>query len=181
VRDYPLSDRADAAKEQLTAMNRPVPQPDPVAYARMKYELENQDNPGMMHHVWGIFKKGPDTTMAAKSGNPAMTGLRPSIPASVPVPAGAAGTGVNADVSVSTVADSTALDNNPDARQNPPAPPQPAPAGATPGTPATTPAPASSTPEAQSTASANQPLPSNHQMPVKAKKAKKEKKKKTTK
>jgi outer membrane protein assembly factor BamD len=181
VRDYPLSDRADAAKEQLTAMNRPVPQPDPVAYARMKYELENQDNPGMMHHVWGIFKKGPDTTMAAKSGNPAMTGLRPSIPASVPVPAGAAGTGVNADVSVSTVADSTALDNNPDARQNPPAPPQPAPAGATPGTPATTPAPASSTSEAQSTASANQPLPSNHQMPVKAKKAKKEKKKKTTK
>ena len=151
VKDYPLSDRVDAAKEKLVAMNRPVPQPDPVAYARMKYELENQEKAGMMHHVLGLFKKSPDTIMAAKSGTPVMTGLRPTIPVSVP-PAAAQGggpTGVSADVSVSTVSDSTTLDNSPDARQNPPAP-QPAagaPAAVTPaaGTPAIG-APATGTP-----------------------------------
>ena len=57
VRDYPLSVRADAAKERLSSMNRPVPQPDPVAFARMKYELENREDPGMMHHFWGMFRK----------------------------------------------------------------------------------------------------------------------------
>src|SRR5579864_2415699 len=40
VKDYPLSAHTDAAKEELTAMKRPVPEADPVAYARMKYELE---------------------------------------------------------------------------------------------------------------------------------------------
>lgn len=168
VRDYPLSVRVDAAKERLVAMNRPVPQADPVALARMKYELENRENPGMMHHVWGVFRKSPDTQMAAKSGTPTMTPLRPTVPASVPVTAdaaaAAAGGGVSADVSVSTVTDSTALDNNPDARQNPPKPEG-----------AAAPAPAAAP------AATNQPqyLPSNHQVaPKKAdKKQKKDKKK----
>ena len=38
VKDYPLSAHADEAKAQLEAMKRPVPEADPVAYARMKYE-----------------------------------------------------------------------------------------------------------------------------------------------
>ena len=195
VKDYPLSVRADAAKEKLVGMNRPVPQPDPVAYARMKYELENRENPGMMHHVWGIFKKSPDTTFAAKSGTPTMTGLRPSVPASVPPaalqqgPGGAPG--ASADVSVSTVQDSTTLDTSPDARQNPPAaeqaappaqqanppavtPPAPAPATTAPAQGTTAPA----TPAQQGASAAPQPLPTNHQMQTKAKKQKKEKKKK---
>lgn len=115
VREYPLSLRADAAKEKLTAMKRPVPEADPVAYARMKYELENREKPGMMSHVWGIFRKSPDMSFAAKSGSPAMEGMRPGIPASVPA-AAAGATGVTGDVSVSTVTDSTALDTKPDAR-----------------------------------------------------------------
>ena len=45
VKDYPLSVHADAAKKKLEAMKRPVPQADPVAYARMKYELENRNAP----------------------------------------------------------------------------------------------------------------------------------------
>jgi outer membrane protein assembly factor BamD len=120
VREYPLSARAEEAKQRLTAMNRPVPEADPVAYARMKYELENRDEPGMMSHFWGMFRKSPDVSMAAKSGTPAMTTLRPNVPASVPVP-GSTTTGVSADVSVAPVTDSTALDTQPDARQNPPA------------------------------------------------------------
>ena len=47
--------------------------------------------------------------------------MRPTIPASVP-PVAAGTQGVSSEVSVSTVADSSAIDRNPDARANPPAP-----------------------------------------------------------
>lgn len=172
VRDYPLSARADSARERLIAMKRPVPEADPVAFARMKYELENRDAPGMMGHFWGMFRKSPDTSMAAKSGTPTMTGLRPTIPASVPTPAGAGATGVSADVSVSTVTDSTALDTKPDARQNPPAPESanPAAGASSPGT--ASPDTSQAKPAAAST---SQALPTNHQQPPKKKKEKKKK------
>jgi hypothetical protein len=147
--------RAEEAKARLTAMKRAIPQPDPVAQARMKFELENHEKPGMMHHVWGIFKQRPDTTMAAKSGSPTMTPMRPGVPVSVPQASPAGVTDVtgevagnatgSTDVSVSTVTDSTALDNNPDARRNAPAQAAPAPA------------------ENGSTA---QPLPTNHPLPA---------------
>jgi len=65
-------------------MKRPIPPADPVAMARMKYELENRENPGFMHHFWGIFRTGPDVHLAAKSGTPAMTAMQPGIPVSVP-------------------------------------------------------------------------------------------------
>jgi outer membrane protein assembly factor BamD len=121
VKDYPLSPLTDEAKKRLVAMEMQVPEADPVAYSRMKYELENREKAGMMSHVWGMFRKSPDRRAAAKSGQPAMTSLRPSIPASVPTPA-AGGTGVSADVTVSTVSDTSALDTQPDARLNPPKP-----------------------------------------------------------
>ena len=35
-----------------------------------------------------LLKRGPDVHMAARSGDPAMTAMRPTVPASVPVPAG---------------------------------------------------------------------------------------------
>ena len=202
VKDFPLSGRVDSAKEKLAEMKRPIPEADPVAYARMKYELENRQSAGMMSHFWGIFRKSPDTRMAAKSGTPAMTTLRPSVPASVPA-AAVTGVGVS-DVSVSTVNDASALDKAPDARANPPAaqqqPAAPAqqqtpaaggttdvtaqpPAAATPAATApsstaeTVPPPASGT-EAKTDNAAAQPLPTNHQPQAKQKKPKKEKKKK---
>ena len=119
VREYPLSARVDEAKARLTAMEREIPDTDPIAYARMKYELENREKPGFMDPIWGIFKKSPDVRMAAKSGSPVMESLRPLTPASIPTNQ-PGGTGLEADVSVSAVSDSSALDNNPDARQNVP-------------------------------------------------------------
>src|SRR5262245_45092589 len=44
VKDYPLSEHVEEAKSRLQAMNLPVPEADPVAYARMKYEIENRTN-----------------------------------------------------------------------------------------------------------------------------------------
>jgi outer membrane protein assembly factor BamD len=121
VKDYPLSDHADEATQKLQAMNRPVPQADPVAYARMKYELDNREKAGMISHVLGMFKHSPDTRTAAKSGTPAMAANRPTIPVSVPAALSGSQVGGTSDVSAQTISDPTVLDSKPDARQNPPA------------------------------------------------------------
>jgi outer membrane protein assembly factor BamD len=118
VRDYPLSSYLDAARRKLQAMERPIPEADPVAMARMKYELANQQKPGLMSHFWGVFRRNPNVATAAKSGAPAMAALRPTLPVSVPTPP--SGEAPTADVTAATVGDSTALDTQPDARQNPP-------------------------------------------------------------
>jgi outer membrane protein assembly factor BamD len=163
VKDYPLSPYVEEAKNKLKGMEAPIPEADPAAAARMKYEAENRTKPGMMTPVTGILKRGPDTIAAAKAGQPAMEPFRPSIPASVPVPVGATGT---TDVTVQQVGGNSALDTQPDARSNPPANPAAAPAAATPATPAAAASPAASEPAAQ----APQPLPQNRQpVPVKGK------------
>ena len=74
------------------AMNRPVPEADPVAYARMKYELENRENPGIMQPRLGIFSKSPDVD--AWRPSPARrrwTSLRPTVPAQRAAPGGRPG------------------------------------------------------------------------------------------
>ncbi len=152
VKDYPLSARVDEAKQMLKQMEMPVPEADPAASARMKYELENRTKAGILDKSLGFMKRGPDARMAAKSGAPAMTPMRPAIPVSVPVVAAAA-MGGTTDVTVQQVGNSTALDSNPDARQI-----QPAPTGA----------PAATTPAAGP--AANEPLPANRQAPVTKKK-----------
>jgi outer membrane protein assembly factor BamD len=126
VREYPLSHRVDDAKKRLAGLELPIPEADPVAYNRMKYELENRDKASIADQALGIFKRGPDVGQAAKSGQPAMTSLRPTVPVSVPIP-GETTTGFSGDVTVAPVTDSTALDTQPDARGV-----QPQPAGAQP-------------------------------------------------
>ncbi|MBY0505479.1 MAG: outer membrane protein assembly factor BamD [Bryobacteraceae bacterium] len=159
VKEYPLSARVDEAKQMLKQMEMPVPEADPAAAARMKYELENRTKASMLNKSLGFMSRGPDTRLAAKSGTPAMTPMRPAIPVSVPVVAPAA-VGGTTDVTVQQVGNSSALDNNPDARQIQPA----APATNPDGTPAAT-APATPAPPV-----ANEPLPANRQAPVTKKK-----------
>jgi outer membrane protein assembly factor BamD len=157
VRDYPLSGYADSAKKRLNDLEMPIPEADPVALNRMKYEQENRTKPGITHSALSILRRGPETYAAAKSGTPAMN-----------APAGFTG-----DVAISPVTDSTALDTKPDARQVAPAAGAPAAAG---GAAATTTKPA---PAAASTTQAaeQQPLPTNRQaVPTKQKKPKKVKK-----
>jgi len=163
VKDYPLSPYADEAKGKLKTMEAAVPEADPAAVARMKYEAENYTKPGMMSPVLGVVKRGPNVNTAAKSGAPAMEPFRPSIPASVPVPAGAAGT---TDVTVQQVPGGAALDTQPDARTNPPAAP---PAGDAPAPGTAAAAPAAATP---STPAAAEPPPSNRQPVAKGKQPK---------
>jgi len=116
VREYPLSPLVDDAKKRLSAMEMAIPEADPVAYNRMKYELENRSKGSVTGAAFGFMKRGPNVRMAAKSGSPAMEPMRPTIPVSVPVPADATG-GFTGDVAVQQIGGSnTALDTKPDAR-----------------------------------------------------------------
>ena len=177
VRDYPLSKWTDPAKKKLKEMEMDIPEADPVAVARMQYEKENYVKPGMVKNGLGFLSRGPDMSRAAKSGAPAMATLKPSIPASVPVPAEAVPAGGTTDVTISTnPGANTSLDTKPDARMAPPV----AAVGAEPGAVA---APAAAAPAAAKPAAdaGPQPLPVNHTgngkaKPPKARKAKNVKK-----
>lgn len=118
VREYPLSPYSEDAKKRLKELEQPIPEPDPVATAHMKYELENRTKGGMLNPVKNMIRRGPDVHTAAKSGTPAMTSIRPSIPASVPAPV--VTTAGTTDVTAGTVSDGSAIDKQPDARQNQP-------------------------------------------------------------
>jgi outer membrane protein assembly factor BamD len=125
VKDYPLSEYADNAKRKLRELEIPVPEADPKAVARMQWEKENRLKTGMISKSTGFLRRGPDVSSAARSGAPAMTTLRPSVPLSVPATGAPGFTG---DVTAEPVKDSTALDTKPDARANPPGSAQASPA-----------------------------------------------------
>ena len=120
VKDYPLSSHVDEAKSRLEVLKRPVPQADPAAYAREKFELENRVKPSVISKLGGFVSGKPDVGTAAKMGPPAMLILKPAVPVSVPaIAAGLAGpTGVS-DVVAGVVGDTATLDQQDDARLNP--------------------------------------------------------------
>jgi outer membrane protein assembly factor BamD len=168
VKEYPLSPRAEAAKKKLETLEMPVPEADPAAVARMKYEQENRTKPGMVDRTFGLIKHGPDTSTAAKSGAPTMEHPKPSVPATVPVPT-TASAGFSGDVTVAPVTDPTALDTKPDARLNPPA----AAKEAAPKESSTTPAASSTSSTPAATASDPATPPADPKADAKKKKKKK--------
>ncbi len=134
VRDYPLSSHVEDAKAQLRAMGRSIPEPDPVAYSRMKYEQDNRTRRGLMSKLMGPLSSRPDTTTAAKSGTPQMENYHPTVP--LDIPATAAGALTTQEVGISVVGSSDVIDKSPDARQNGAAPVAAPPGSATPDAPA---------------------------------------------
>jgi outer membrane protein assembly factor BamD len=144
VKDYPLSVHVADAKAQLKAMGRAVPDADPVAETRMKYELENRTKRGLMSKLTGPFSSHPNTINAAKSGSPQMESFKPTIPLNVP--ATAQGIQTTNTVSIGQVEHQDIIDKAPDAR-----------ATATPVTPA---APAATT-DAAKPADANAAKPAD--------------------
>ncbi|MGP8247272.1 MAG: outer membrane protein assembly factor BamD [Bryobacteraceae bacterium] len=126
VREYPLSAHVADAKAKLTAMHRPVPEADPVAYAREKYEQENRAGRSLLSKAMGPFVGRPDTSPAARSGTPQMSDFKPYIPVSVPQVAGVGentvtatqGGGTDSNVTAGTVGSGRSLiDRQPDARE----------------------------------------------------------------
>jgi outer membrane protein assembly factor BamD len=171
VRDYPLSPWVEQSKKRLKELEMPIPEPDPRAIAHMRYEQENRTKLSLLSRDTQFLKRGPDVSMAAKTGMPTMTNPKQSVPLSVPIPASTAATnttpvtGVN-DVTIAPVGTGTsALDTKPDARTT-------LPANATPADPnAAKPAPAKPEEVTAAAASANKPKAAD----------KNKKKKKTTK
>lgn len=124
LKEYPLGERADDAKQRLEDLEMPVPKADATAMARMKFEQENYRKPSMMARTTGLLHSGPDVSHAAKEGQPTMTDPKRTIPASIPVPVnpeataeGGAGTATGTtEVTASTVGANSALDTKADAR-----------------------------------------------------------------
>ena len=124
VRDYPLSHFADQAKKRLKTLEMPIPAADPAAVARMKFETENQTQPGIFHRH-RLPPPDPETGMAAKSGAPQMNPPKQSIPVTVPLPALAGGIHGGRDRGAGGWIPRRSR-HNPDARQQPqPAKPKP--------------------------------------------------------
>ena len=132
VRDYPLSEYAELARKKLKDMELPIPEADPAAVARMKFEAANHEEPGKIHKLTDFMRRNPDISNAAKSGTPTMDPPKREIPETVPKTADAAAPGFTGDVTVAPVAGTSALDTQPDARTTPPAQPAPVPAGSAP-------------------------------------------------
>ena len=120
VRDYPLSAYHGRGQEEADrTLEMPIPQADPAAYARMKYEMAHRTKLSLMGRGMDLIRRGPDVHNAAKSGAPAMTSLRPTVPVSVPSVA-EQNPGFHGDVSAQTISptQSSDLDTKPDARKN---------------------------------------------------------------
>jgi outer membrane protein assembly factor BamD len=124
VRDYPLSLRADDAKQELEDLEVPIPQASRSAYDREKYDDDNYKGQSLFRKSAGFMLNSPDVTHAAKSGPPAMQDVAFPIPASVPkannaAEANASGSGGGTtDIQGGVVQNSTKLDQGTDARQS---------------------------------------------------------------
>jgi len=117
VKDYPFSLHVDGAKQRLAALKRAIPEADPAAYARQKYDAENRTKPSLISRGTSFLTGKADTYRATKGGAPAMETYRPATPVSVPETAAGGKTGVS-DVVGGVVGDSSNLDQSPDARMS---------------------------------------------------------------
>lgn len=74
LRDYPLSDLTQQARDKLISFNLPVPQPDPAAVARMEQDRAiEREKPGVFRRSMGLFRRGPNVSAAARVGEPNLT------------------------------------------------------------------------------------------------------------
>ncbi|MBI4458494.1 MAG: outer membrane protein assembly factor BamD [Acidobacteria bacterium] len=85
IQSYPLSGRVKEAKERLTALGAPIPEPDPGAVARMTYENTLAQAPGMFDRVFGGFGRRPNVSAAqGKLGPPTLTAQGPAQAGALP-------------------------------------------------------------------------------------------------
>ena len=67
---YPIMDRADDAKKRLAALHQPIPRPTKAAVALNKAEEASRREASIGQKLMAVVKKGPDTSRAAKIGEP---------------------------------------------------------------------------------------------------------------
>jgi len=91
ITEYPLSKLVPDAKDKLTALNRPIPEPKPEVVARAQLEAQQAKKAGVVGRLTGMFKHGPDVSGAqgkiTKPNLESRTGRSAQV-AAVPAPAG---------------------------------------------------------------------------------------------
>ncbi len=80
---YPLMDRSDDARKRLAALKQPIPRPTRGEVARNRAELASRSDSSVVQRALGLVKKGPDTSSAAKVGEPSLADPEPVAATSV--------------------------------------------------------------------------------------------------
>ena len=78
VTRYPATDRAGDARKRLEALHRPVPTPTPEAIAQNKREEESRRELGRWGKLKLNLRRGPDTSLAARVGEPTLVDPKPT-------------------------------------------------------------------------------------------------------
>jgi outer membrane protein assembly factor BamD len=92
VVEHPLSSKAVDAKRRLTAMNLPIPEPNPVALARA--QQENRDDNGVLGKFFGMLRSRPPVPTDTAAASTAAAEEQPTDTAPAPV-RGGVGAGTN--------------------------------------------------------------------------------------
>jgi len=74
---YPAMNREDDAKRRLAALHQPIPRPTKAALAQSKAEEESRREATTLQKLMSVVKKGPDTGLAAKVGEPTLVDPTP--------------------------------------------------------------------------------------------------------
>jgi outer membrane protein assembly factor BamD len=80
---YPMMDRSDDAKKRLEALKQPVPRPTKGAVAQNKAEEASRHEASLGQKLMSVVKKGPDTSMASKVGEPSLVDSQPVAPTQI--------------------------------------------------------------------------------------------------
>ena len=122
---YPVMDRADDAKLRLAALHRPIPKPTHAAVAQNKAEEDSRRESGVMAKVMSTMRRHPDTSTAAKVGEPTLVDPKPLSATEVVREATNAMSGAkeNNTLSVETIKTGTPAPNQPVPRSDDPSAP----------------------------------------------------------
>jgi outer membrane protein assembly factor BamD len=148
---YPVMDRADDAKARLIALHQPVPKPTKAAVAQNKAEEDSRREASTLSKMMKTFAKHPNTSEAAKVGEPTLVDPTPMSASQVVQQATRAAMGGGGDshsVSVETVKSGTPGPDQPAPRSDSPAAADAAVAVDTNATPDTAAPPPSAQPDA---------------------------------
>ena len=75
---YPVTDRAGDAKKRLESLHRPVPTPTPEAIAQNKQEEASRKEVGRFGKMMLNMHRKPDTSVAARVGEPTLVDPKPT-------------------------------------------------------------------------------------------------------
>jgi outer membrane protein assembly factor BamD len=74
---YPLMEREDDTKKRLAALHQPIPRPTRAAVAQNKKEEDSRREADTLERLMTVVKRGPDTSEAAKVGEPTLVDPTP--------------------------------------------------------------------------------------------------------